>query len=193
MNEIAGIDQHAADSHWHLRLHEAEVAMRGHHPRCEVVEAHLAHGVHIAHAAVSNQPYRAETHRYGCQAVAEVAAVLGLGAKVLERQHHGLGRCFDSLEHLEARFAVVDPTVRGRIQSGGDGVSDHHAHLREHAANVPAHEAVGVAAYVEVLDCVGDGGGVNLPEGVQLGVVQWFLHVRISVKVNQSVGLSVYQ
>ena len=162
VNQITGLHPYPAHFDWHLGFEKAEVAMGRYHARCEVVETHLANGVQVAYPAVRDETDRSQSLRHRRQAVAEMAAVVWPGSNVLQHQHHGLRGVVDRFEAPQARFLVVDARMGGRVKGRGYRVSDHDAELGEHAANVPAHEAVGVAAHLEGLNGVGYSRRVDL-------------------------------
>src|SRR5262249_53583178 len=97
--------------------------------------------------------------------------------EVLDDQDARLGDAGDvapDVGHADARGAGR----AARADQHGGGVADHRAELRQDAADLRTHEAMGVVAQLEGLDRVADGGARDLAQLRQgLWAHRWLGHV----------------
>src|SRR3989440_10183892 len=166
VKEVARVDGCAADFHGRTKINQMNAGVGNAKAAGKIMETERADFIDIAHVAVGDYADATEAPMNVGLHFAKVSADTGRLIEILHDDNARFGNFQYPLPEIMARRGLRSGLVRRK--TGGDGVADHYAKVREQAADVRRQETLVARADVKPFDGVRNRRRAQVPQGVEL-------------------------
>ena len=173
MQQVVGVDVDAADLHWQVQIEQVHIAVRANQAVVKDGEANALDLLEVSARPVGNQTNGAK----GLEGIAEYIAEVGGGAdgiEILQDDHRWTGQVLEAANQIRQGRKVAFGRFGKGAAGRGRGETDHGRQIRECRLDLPGHKALIAAANGKQFNDIADGGGVELPQLVAIGIHQSF-------------------